>query len=268
MVLLGISITIAILITIGVPIGVGFWLNKKYKVPWQIFSYSVMGYLLMQSVVSLILAGVGALVKNGSLTLSETGLNTLQLVLNIILAAVFGVVLRLAIVKFFPEKLETNEAAFGIGIGYGGAESVMLVGLPLLITFINMVTNLDFRSASAGLDPDLVSQLEALWEVSPLIPLAGSLERLAAMVMHLTVTMLVLRFLLLKKKVYLFAAAGIELVVNGLVVGLSEAGLAYGWVILVSVILMGGNLYLLWKLNAFSLREYTAEPKLPGKQPV
>ena len=63
MVLLGISITIAILITIGVPIGVGFWLNKKYKVPWQIFSYSVMGYLLMQSVVSLILAGVGALVK-------------------------------------------------------------------------------------------------------------------------------------------------------------------------------------------------------------
>jgi uncharacterized membrane protein YhfC len=265
MVWLGFAITIAILVTIGFPIGMGFWLNKKFHIPWRVLSYGVMGYLIMQSVVSLILSGISALVANGTLALSETGLTTLQLVLNIALAAILGVVIRWAIVKFFPEKLETLEAAFGIGVGYGGAESVMLVGLPLLVTFVTMLTHLDFQSASAGLEADMVSQLEALWGVSPLVPLAGSLERLAALVMHLTVTVLVFRYFLLQKKVYLLAAAGVELVFNGLVVGLSEAGLAYGWVILISVILMGGNLYLLWKLNAFSLKEFEAQPKLPEK---
>lgn len=265
MVWLGIAITIAILVTIAFPIGVGFWLNKKFHLPWRILSYGVMGYLIMQSVVSLILSGISLLATNGTLTLSETGLTTLQLVLNIVLAAILGVVIRWAIVKYFPEKLDTLEAAFGIGIGYGGAESVMIVGLPLLVTFVTMLTHLDYQSASAGLEPAMVSQLEALWGVSPLVPLAGSLERLAALVMHLTVTVLVLRFFLLQKRVYLLAAVGVELVVNGLVVGLSEAGLAFGWVILVSVVLMGGNLYLLWKLKAFSLKEFEAQPKLPEK---
>jgi uncharacterized membrane protein YhfC len=263
MVWLGIAITIAVLVTIVFPIGVGFWLNKKYQIPWRIVMYGVMGYLVMQSVVSLILAGIGTLVTNGTFTLSETGLTTIQVVLNILLAAILGVVIRWAIVKLFPEKLDTREASFGIGVGYGGAESVMLVGLPLLITFVTMLSHLDYQSAAAGLEPDMVSQLEALWAVSPLVPLAGSVERLAALVMHLTVTMLVFQYFLLRKKSYLFAAAGVELVVNGLVVGLSEAGLAYGWVILISVILMGGNLYLLWKMKAFSLKEYVPEPKLP-----
>ena len=253
---LGLAITIAVLITVVFPVGVGFWLNKKYQVPWRIFTYGVMGYLVMQAVVALILSGVNSLVVNGTLVLSEAGLNTLQLVLNIVLAAVLGVVIRWAIVKFFPEKLDTLEAAFGMGVGYGGAESVMLVGLPLLITFITMLTHLDYQSPSAGLDPDMVSQLAALWEVSPWIPLVGSIERLASLVMHLTVTMLVFRFFLLQKKVYLLAAVGVELAVNGLVVGLSEAGLPYGWVILVSALLMGGNLYLLWKLDAFSLSTF------------
>ena len=265
MVWLGIAISIAILVTIFFPIGVGFWLNRKYHVPWRVLSYGIMGYLIMQSVVSLILSGIGALATNGTLAISETGLNTLQLILNIVLAAILGVVVRWAIVKFFPEKLDTLEAAFGVGVGYGGAESVMLVGMPLLVTFVTMLTHLDYQSATAGLEPAMVSQLEALWGVSPLIPLAGSLERLAALVMHLTVTILVLRYFLLQKKVYLLAAAGVELVVNGLVVGLSETGLAYGWVILVSVVLMGGNLYLLWRLKAFSLQEYVAQPKLPEK---
>jgi uncharacterized membrane protein YhfC len=253
---LGLAITIAVLITVVFPVGVGFWLNKKYQVPWRIFTYGVMGYLVMQAVVALILSGVNSMVVNGTLVLSEAGLNTLQLVLNIVLAAVLGVVIRWAIVKFFPEKLDTLEAAFGMGVGYGGAESVMLVGLPLLITFITMLTHLDYQSPSAGLDPDMVSQLAALWEVSPWIPLVGSIERLASLVMHLTVTMLVFRFFLLQKKVYLLAAVGVELAVNGLVVGLSEAGLPYGWVILVSALLMGGNLYLLWKLDAFSLSTF------------
>lgn len=266
MIWLSLAITIALLITIALPVSVGIWFNRKYQLPWRIILYGVMGYLVMQSVASLILSGVNALVANGTLVLSETALATLQLVLSILLAAILGVAVRWALMRYFPEKLNTLEPAFGIGLGYGGAESVMIVGLQLLITFITMLTNLNYQSASAGLDPDLVTQLDALWAVSPLIPLAGSLERLAALVMHLTVTILILQFFLHQKKLYLLAAVGVELVVNGFVVGLAQTGLHYGWSILASVILMGGNLYFLYRLKAFSFTAYQEEPKIPDKE--
>lgn len=259
---LGLTISISLLVAIGLPIGLGFWLNRKFGVPWRIVTYGAMGYLVLQSVISLILGGVDSLVVNGTLVLTETALNAVQLSLNILLSAVLGVALRWAIMKFMPDKPDSLEAAYGIGIGYGGAESVLIVGLPLLITFVNMLTNLDFRSASTGLDPEIVSQLEALWNVSVLIPLASAVERITAFVMHLTVTVFVFHFFLTHKKPCLLAAAGIELVVNGLVVGLSTLGLAYGWIILVSVLLMLGNLYLLYKMKAFSLKYDEVKPEV------
>lgn len=265
MIWLSLAIIFALLVTIGLPVGVGFWLNRKYHVPWRMVTYGVLGYLLMQSVTALILSGVNGLMANGALVLSEEGLTAIQLVLSIVLAAILDVLVRWAIMKYFPEKLDTREAAFGIGVGYGGAESVMIVGLQLLITFITMLSNLNYQSTSSGLDVDMVTQLDALWAVSPVIPLAGSLERLAALVMHLTVTILILQFFLHKKKSYLLIAVGLELVVNGIVVGLAQSGLAYGWAVLASIILMGGNLYLLYRIKAFSLSEYHSEPRLPDK---
>lgn len=263
MIWLGLAIVVALLATIVLPIGAGFWLNRKFNVPWRIFTYGVVGYLLMQALTSLLLGGFNSLVANGSLVLTESAFNTVQLGLSIVLSAVLGVVIRWAGMRYLPEKLDTLNAAYGVGVGYGGAESVMLVGLPLLVTFVTMLVNVDYNSATTTLDPEFVAQLAEAWAVPAYIPLAATLERLAALVMHLAVTLLVLQVFLRRNKLYLLAAIGVELLVNGLVVGLSEAGLPYGWVILVSVVLMAGNLFLLHKLNAFNLERPEAEVVLP-----
>jgi hypothetical protein len=47
-----------------------------------------------------------------------------------------------------------------------------------------------------------------------------------------------------------------ELVVNGLVVGLSEAGVANGWLALISLVLGAANVYLLIQLKAFDLKPW------------
>ena len=253
MLLLSISIVIAILVTIAFPIAAGFWLRRKLGVTWRVISYGFLGYFLVQSLLSLLLNGLTNLVDSGTFTFSDEGFIILQLVLSVVLAAVLGVLIRWAAMKFLKEKLDTLESAYGIGVGYGGAESILLVGLPLLMTFISMISNMNIDPQTTTLDPAVVVQLEELWQVPFYFPLAGSLERIAAMLMHITVTILVLQVFKRNNAIWLAAAIGVELFVNGLIVGLSQLGLGYGWIILITVLLMFGNIYLLFHLNAVNL---------------
>lgn len=251
--MLSIAIVIAILLTVGIPIGVGYWLNKKKGVTWRVVSYGALAYLIMQIVVSMVFVGFGLLVENDILYLQGAALQTVQVILSILLAAVVGVLIRWLGMKYIKEDLQTLKSALGIGIGYGGIENIMLVGLPLIRTFWAMMTNLNIDPATTSLSPEMVAQLEDLWQVSAFIPLAGAVERLGALVMQIAVTILILQIFRQDKKWFLALAIGLELLVNGLVVGLSEAGLAYGWSILISVVLMAGNIYLLKRMGAFEI---------------
>lgn len=261
---LSIAIVIAILVTVGLPIGVGFWLNKKKDIPWRVISYGMMAYFLAQVAVTLLFSGFNALVQNGALALSDPTLTLVQVILSVVLGAILGVLIRWAGMKYMKEDLDTPEAAFAIGVGYGGAESILLVGLPLISTFFTMMSNLNLDPATTTLDPEMLAQLEQLWQVPAVIPLMGSVERLSALIMHLAVTFLVLQVFLRQKPWFLALAMADELLVNGLVVGLSEAGVANGWLVLVSVLLGAANVYLLIQMKAFDLQQWK-EPEPPGK---
>ena len=251
MVLLMIAIVFALLITIVLPVIAGIWLKKRLGVPWRVISYGALGYFLVQSLITLAFSGFNALVADNSLSLSGESLSTAQILISIFFGALFGVLVRWLGMKYLNENLDTLEAAYGIGLGYGAAESIMLVGLPLLTTFITMLSNMNVDPQTSTLDPAVIQQIEDLWQVSALIPLVGSLERVASLVMHITVTILILQVFTRGSKLWLLAAFGLELVVNGLIVGLAQLGLQYGWVILVALALMVVNLYLLYRMRAF-----------------
>ncbi len=251
MILLIAAILIALLVTIGLPILAGIWLNKNLAVSWRVMIFGVLGYFIAQVLVTLLFSGIMALYDRGGLTLSQQSLFTTQLAISIFFGAILGVVIRWATMRFAKEPLDTLEAAYGMGVGYGGTESIIRVGLPLLFTFITMLSNINVDLQTSTLDPDVITQLSALWQVPVLVPLAGSLERLAAFVMHITVTILILQAFNRKNNLWLGAAVGLELLVIGLVVWLAQVGLASGWVVGLAVLLMVGNFYLLYLLNAF-----------------
>ncbi len=262
MILLAIAIVIALLITIGLPIVGGFLLNRRSGVAWRVIMYGALGYFITQALLTLVFSGFTALVDNGILSLSDQAFLIWQLVLSVLLATVIGVLIRWLAMKYIKEDLNTLEGAYGIGVGYGGVESVLLVGLPLLTTFVSMVSNMNIDPQTTTLDPAVAAQIEQLWQVNPLIPLAGSLERISAFIMHITVTVLILQVFKRENVVWLVAAVGVEVLVNGLIVGLSEAGLDYGWIILVSVLIMAGNVYLLYRLGALTLMGFGKEEEL------
>lgn len=262
MTLLAIAIVIALLVTIGLPIAAGFLLNKRAGVAWRVVMYGALGYFITQALLTLVFSGFTALVDNGVFTLSDRAFQIWQLVISVLLAAVIGVLIRWVAMKYLKEDMQTLKAAYGIGLGYGGVESVLLVGLPLLTTFVSMVSNMDIDPQTTTLDPAVAAQIEQLWQVNPLIPLAGSLERISAFIMHITVTVLVLQVFKRDNPIWLAAAVGLEILVNGLIVVLSEAGMDYGWIILVSVLLMAGNLYVVYRLDAFHLEGFGKKDEL------
>lgn len=251
MTLLSIAIIVSLLITIGLPIGAGVWLNKKLGLTMRMITYGVLGYLIVQILITLSLSGMTSLAEDGTLSLTEDGFTALQVWFSIGMGAILGVLIRWAGMKFIREDLINPVAAYGIGIGYGGIESILLVGLPLLTTFITMLSNRQIDPQTTTLDPVVIEQLEALWQVPIYVPLVGSLERVAAFVMHLAVTMLILRVFTRNQGLFLAAAMGLEFLVNGLVVGLTSAGLLYGWVVPISLGLIALNGYLLYRLGAF-----------------
>jgi uncharacterized membrane protein YhfC len=254
MVLLSVAISVALVVTIVLPIAAGIWLNKKWHIPWRVITYGALAYFFVQALMTFLFSGFVALVDNGTLALSDQAYPIVQLTISVVFTALLGVVIRWAGMRFIKESLVSLEAAYAIGLGYGGVESLIGVGLPLLMTFISMLSNINIDPQTTTLAPEVVSQLEALWQIQPFVPLAGSLERIAALVMHITVTVLVLQAFTHKNHSWLAAAFGVELLINGMILGLSEAGLAYGWVILIAVILMAANLYLLYRLQAFDLQ--------------
>lgn len=251
MVLLIISISISLLITMVLPLAAGIWLNKRLRVPWRVITYGALAYFIVQALITLIFNGFNTLVENGTITLSENAFKITQISISVFFGSLLGVLVRWLGMKYIKEDLDHLEAAFGLGLGYGGAESIMLVGIPLLTTFITMLGNMNIDPLTSALDPAVIQQIEELWQVPAYIPLIGSLERIAAFVMHITVTILILQAFTKKKATWLIAAFGLEVLVNGLIVALAEAGVPFGWVILVAMILMVGNLYILFRLRAF-----------------
>lgn len=251
MILLSVSITMALLIIIGLPIAGAIFVTKKRGVSWRVISYGALGYLIVQALVSIILNGLSNLIQNWETAAADGTYLLSQVLISVLLGTLLGVLIRWLGMKYL--KLGGLQSAYGISIGYGGVESLMLVGLPLLMTFITMLSNVNIDPESTTLEPAVVQQLQELWELQFFVPLATAVERLAALIMHFAVTILVLQVFIRRKHLWLAAAFGLEFLVNFAVVGLSELGVDYGWVILASVLFMVLNVFLLFKLNAFNL---------------
>lgn len=259
MILLSVAISIALLVTILLPILAGVWLNKHTLVTWRVITLGSLGYFIVQALLTLMYNGIASLAGIDPTALAEGPNFAAQVALSILMAALLGVLLRWAGMKWVKMPLTNLEAAYGLGLGYGGVESITRVGLPLLMTFFTMLQNTNPQAS--GLDPETITQLEALWQVSAWVPIAGSLERISAMVMHITITILVLQSFTRKNNLWLAGAVGLEVLINIFIFGLTEASLAYEWVILLAVLAMVGNLYLLHHLNAFNLSKTGS----PGK---
>ena len=171
MILLSVAISIALVVTIALPIAAVIWLNKKRQVSWRVILYGALAYFIVQILMVFLFGGFTSLVEKGDFNLSDRGLKTLQLAISVIFAGALGVFVRWAGMKYVKEDLDNLKSAYGIGVGYGGIESLIGVGLPLLMTFITMLRHTNLDIVSTTLDDEMAAQIISLWEIKPFVPL-------------------------------------------------------------------------------------------------
>src|SRR5665811_1314350 len=191
-----ISFIIAIILEIGLPIALAIIFRKKFKVSWAIF---FIGLALF--IVSLVRIPLNSYVS-GMLRYYFMGTN---LVLVSILfpsftAALFEEGFRtLGIGLIIRNKSYEKGLMYGAGHG-GGGESMILVGMALLVNFIfyKFVHNI------GGIDlQGLRTQFEA---VSWFMPLVGAGERLLTIIIQIAFSIIIMHAFLNKKYYFIVYA--------------------------------------------------------------
>ena len=133
-------------------------------------------------------------------------------------AGVFEETGRFVVMKFIMKDTLNKQNAIMHGIGHGGIESIMLVGLTYVSNLaISLAINAgEIDSMLKGLDDTLkaqtIEQYSALWTTPAGLFYLAIVERIAAIALHICMSYIVYRAVKEKKPEYYLLAVGIHFV--------------------------------------------------------
>ena len=172
----------------GVPVIFAFYMWKKYKVSWALFFLGMLLFLVslcripLNNIFSLYIGrnftGVFAVMIVGLFASFTAGIFE-----EGVRALAFGLIIK--------SKSYEKAVIYGIGHG-GGGESMIFVGISVLVSFIV------YRIFPGSLPADLLNEVAGIaWYM----PLAGALERILTIAIQVSLSVMVM-YAFLKKKYY------------------------------------------------------------------
>lgn len=248
------AFAVVILGEILVPLGLGYWITRRFGVSWRIFLLGAAGFVGVQ-----ILHTPLVLLTQGPLYLWLQGavggaaaLAVLAVYLGL-LAGIFEETGRYLIFRhWFPRKHHalSRENGLMFGAGWGGVESI-IVALLVLTTLLNYLVLSTLPPELAGVpdDPAVLAQVEALLALTPLDILPGLFERLMTITLHIAWSVLVLAAVVVRRPLLLAAAVLWHAAVDAVVVWLSQTAgiLATEAALAVFAALGLGALWYIWQ---------------------
>jgi uncharacterized membrane protein YhfC len=215
------------LLMILLPIGLGFFIWKRYQTSWRFWWIGVG---------TMVLAQVGHIPFLYLLTyLFQAGVlpkppESWALVFNAVLlglmAGVWEESFRYFAYRWWAKDARSFDKALMMGAGHGGIEAIVL-GVYVLYVLLQMVALRNMNLAQA-FTPEraatLQQQLQTYWSVPWYATLAGALERFNALIFHLTASVLVLQVFLRKQMRWLWLAIFWHAALDGLTVWLAPYG--------------------------------------------
>jgi uncharacterized membrane protein YhfC len=181
------------LLMIGLPIILGIVLAKRYGLPWRLYFIGAATFVLSQ---------VGhipfnTLLLNGAV-FSPAGqwpLAAVAIVLGLS-AGAFEEVARYLVYRFWIRDARQWREAIMFGAGHGGCEAI-IVGMFAAVSAINLLVLSGSDLATLDLTPEqltlLQAQLAALQSSPWYAALLGSVERVFAIIFHISAAVLVLQ---------------------------------------------------------------------------
>jgi uncharacterized membrane protein YhfC len=244
-----ITFPLTILIEVGFPVFLAFWVIRRYHTSWKLVGIGGVIYLASQMLHIPILDGIGWLFTNNVLP-TPTGVQLIltTAILGGLAAGLCEETARLVGFRLLKSPVQNNAGAFSLGVGHAGVESIIVAGLPMLGTFISMLALKNVDPKDPALDPTTMQQIGALWNMAWYVPLASALERLVSISTQLSFTFIVLQVFIRKSYWWFVAAIFWHALVEGLLLGLAATSLTGGFILGSEVVLGMASAGIFWYL--------------------
>ncbi len=190
-----IGMCFTLLISFGLPIGLMLYAMNKLKAKMISFWIGAATFVVFALVLEQLLH-IGMINLFGE---ALTGNILIKAIYGGLAAGIFEEVGRFVSMKLFMKRFLNKENAFMYGVGHGGIEAMIIVGLTTVSNLINSyMINTGLMEKSLELfDSDIkqqtIDQLSLLWTTSPVDFYMAGVERIVAITLHISLSYIVYR---------------------------------------------------------------------------
>ncbi len=231
------------------PLILGWWIIKRKGTSWKLFGVGVLTFIGSQIFHLPVLNGLTKAFSSGLLPHVDPGFAPFfnAIVLGL-LAGIFEETARWVGYKLLKKQGDSFGAALTLGAGHGGIEAI-IIGGSVLATLISILSLSSSDAVLSGLGPNQAElarqQVQAYWATAWHMPLAGAVERIAALGLHIGLSVMVWIAISFRKPIWFWLAILYHAVVDGLAVLAITFGVQV-WLIEAGLILISfGMLYLI-----------------------
>ncbi len=254
------------LLEILLPILLAAWFVRRYRSSWKLVGIGALIFVISQVLHIPALSGLTTLFRNGVLpTPPAQWMLAFNAVLLGLMAGLFEETARLVGFHLLKPANRSWRSSVALGIGHGGIESALLVGVTVLATFVAMlIARQNPQAFGPSLSGTLAAQAQAFWASPWYTPLVGVIERVSAITTQIALSVLVMQAVIQHNGWFYLAAVLWHTLVDGLAVATSSLGWNV-WMIelLVFVLALVG----LGAILFFGKRSGESEPPAPEMTP-
>ncbi len=235
---------LAILIEIGFPFLLIYYIAKRFKVSWKLAGWGALIFIIVQILHMGFLFMITESTRSLLSQLPKTELIVINAIILGLLAGLFEEIGRYLSFKHITKGVRTWKEGLMFGAGWGGFESIA-IGILVIFSLINVmvIPTIDIESlnATGQLNQEQLQQIEQAREQIKALnwydPFFGAMERIFAITLHLALTLIVLQCFIQKRKIFLLIA----ILLHSLTDALAVAMVGFGY----SIPLIEGMMFLI-----------------------
>lgn len=243
--------TISVILMISLPVAAAIWWRRRVAVPWYLFCVGAAAIILSQvyhiplnnwltdlGIIGPVTAGAPKLLQTAVILGLSAGLCE-----GLARAAAFGLLRRFHKAQHWADSVM-------VGLGHGGIESMLIGGVMVAASITSLLALQNTDLSTFNPSPEQLAAIEwqlNLFLASPLSAALPLIERIVAMSLHVTVSVMVWRAFARRNPLYFVAGVGYHTLLDSTVVYLVALAVP-GWQLelVLAVVAVPGVVWLWW----------------------
>jgi uncharacterized membrane protein YhfC len=201
--------SLSVLIMLVLPILLVIYLTRKFSLSWKLALAGALTFIASQILHIPVVIGLTALFQNGALSIPPGWTTIFNAIVLGLLAGIFEETARWILYKFSLKNVRTWNEGVLVGAGHGGVEA-FIVGLLGILTLVNMVIMQTADLSTLGIPAEQIEltrqQVDAFWNTPFYLAFLGAIERIFAICLHISLSVMVLYNVVYKKPVWFWLA--------------------------------------------------------------